>query len=377
MDDHTFRHMEAGFPDVQHSILKPTFSPAPASKASLGSGENRPMRILPGLLVFASVLPLQAAVPWLALAPQAEGPASGKHIVLISGDDEYRSEEALPQLAKILTRLGARCTVLFPINPADGTIDPSIKDNIPGLEALKQADLAVLGLRFRDLPDNQMRHFVDYLDAAKPIVALRTSTHAFNIKPGKTYAKYSYNSKDPSYPGGFGKQILGETWVAHHGKHGVEGTRGILNKDQLQHPILQGIRDGDIFGTTDVYTVHTPLPGDSTPLVYGQVTQTLDPNSPPVEGKKNDPMMPVAWTKTYIGSSGQKGRVFVTTLGASSDLAWEGTRRLIVNGCLWAMGLDQQIPTKTNVDIVGRFEPSPFKMNGHKRGVRPEDLRDP
>lgn len=315
----------------------------------------------------------QAADPWIVLEGTGDGPGKGKHIVLVSGDDEYRSEEALPQLGKILAKLGFKCTVLFPINKADGSIDPSVKDNIPGLEALKTADLMLLGLRFRDLPDDQMKHFVDYLDAGKPIVALRTSTHSFNIKPGKTYSKYSFNSSDKSYEKGFGKQVLGETWVNHHGKHGVEGTRGILAKAETSHPILRGIKDGDIFGTTDVYTVNIPLPGDSIPLVLGQVTQTLEDTSKPVEGKKNDPMMPVAWVKTYKGASGTSGRVFTTTMGASKDLAWEGTRRLIVNGCLWAVGLEDRIPEKTKVDIVGTFEATPFKMNGFKKGVKPQD----
>src|SRR6187200_2638832 len=85
------------------------------------------------------------------------GPGSGKHIVLVSGDEEYRSEEALPQLGKILAlRHGFRCTVLFAIDPQDGTINPNISNNIPGLETLKSADLLILFTRFRNLPDDQM-----------------------------------------------------------------------------------------------------------------------------------------------------------------------------------------------------------------------------
>src|SRR6266550_1186552 len=89
-----------------------------------------------------------------------EGPGKGKHIVFLSGDEEYRSEEGLPMLAKILAiRHGFKCTVLFPINPADGTIDPTIQTNIPGMQALQTADLVVMLLRFRELPDDQMKHF--------------------------------------------------------------------------------------------------------------------------------------------------------------------------------------------------------------------------
>src|SRR5262245_43706607 len=144
-----------------------------------------------------------------------DGPGKGKHIVLVSGDEEYRSEEALPQLGKILARRhGFKCTVLLAIDPNDGTINPNIS-NIPGLEALKTADLMVIFTRFRDLPDEQMKHIVDYLDAGKPVVGIRTATHAFNIKNGKTYSKYSYSAGDKSYDQGFGRQVLGETWINH------------------------------------------------------------------------------------------------------------------------------------------------------------------
>src|SRR5439155_25432115 len=99
----------------------------------------------------------QAADPWLVLEG-GDGPGKGKHVVLVSGDEEYRSEEALPQLGKILARRhGFKCTVLFAIDKSDATINPNVS-NIPGLEALDSADLMVIFTRFRDLPDDQMKH---------------------------------------------------------------------------------------------------------------------------------------------------------------------------------------------------------------------------
>src|SRR3954462_2680962 len=155
------------------------------------------------------------------------GLGKGKRIVLVSGDEEYRSEQALPQLARILAeRHGFDCVVLFAIDPKDGSINPNFASNIPGLEALDSADLLVLFTRFRDLPDAQMKHFVDYVESGRPIVALRTATHAFDLKTSKTYERYSWNNK--GWDGGFGRQILGETWIAHHGKHGVQSTRGVF-----------------------------------------------------------------------------------------------------------------------------------------------------
>ena len=338
-----------------------------------------PRPLLTSLLLFA-IAPLAIAAddPWLHFAPGNAALGQGKKIVLISGDEEYRSEEALPALGKILAeRHGFDCTVLFAIDKKDGCIQPNVNDNIPGLEKLKDADLMVIFTRFRNLPDEQMKHVVDYLEAGKPVVGFRTATHAFSLK-SKTYAKYSSNSREKGFEGGFGRAILGEDWVNHHGGHGSQGTRGIVVADQKTHPILKGIEPGSIFGTTDVYTVNLPLPGDCKPLVLGEVTETLKADSKGISGKKNDPMMPVAWTKTYSVTAGNKGRVFTTTLGASQDFEFEGTRRMIVNGCLWALGLDEKIPQKTDVAFVGEFKASPFKGKKNedwKPGKKPSELK--
>ena len=144
------------------------------------------MRILFSHFVAAAMMAGSTVLGATVVYEGDAGPGKGKHIVLVSGDEEYRSEEALPQLGKILARHhGFKCTVLFAIDPETGTIDPTAS-NIPGLEALDSADLMVIFTRFRDLPDEQMKHIVDYLDAGKPVVGIRTATHAFNIKEGKT-----------------------------------------------------------------------------------------------------------------------------------------------------------------------------------------------
>jgi len=316
--------------------------------------------------------PARAADLWISFEG-GSGPGQGKHIVLVSGDEEYRSEEALPQLAKILShRHGFKTTVLFAIDPATGEINPNKGDNIPGLEALQTADLMIIATRFRHLPDEQMKHVADYVEAGKPVLGLRTATHAFN--GGGTFARYSNGSKVAGWEGGFGKQVLGEQWVNHHGHHGKEGTRGIIVKDQAQHPIVRGIEPGSIFGTTDVYTVVLEdLQKSSTPLVLGEVTETLEPTSKGVAGKKNDPMMPVAWTRIYKSPSGKEARVFCTTMGAATDLEAEGTRRMIVNAAYWTLGLESQIPEKSNVELVGEFKPTRFGFNGYVKGRKPAD----
>src|SRR3974377_2105587 len=138
-------------------------------------------RLLTVVGMLLSLVPCaRSADPWIVY-DGFEGPGKGKHIVLVSGDEEYRSEEALPQLGKILaTHHGFKCTVLFAIDPKTGTINPNKNNNIPGLESLATADLMSLATRFRNLPDEQMEHIAKYVDSGKPIIGMRTATHAFS-----------------------------------------------------------------------------------------------------------------------------------------------------------------------------------------------------
>ncbi len=274
-------------------------------------------------------------------------------------------------LGKILAvRHGFKCTVLFPVG-ADGTIDPATRNNIPGMEALDTADLCILLLRFRELEDAQMKHFVDYVNSGKPIIALRTSTHAFNYSKNlkSPYAGYDFRSKE--WPGGFGQQVLGETWVSHHGAHGKESTRGVIAKDHKGHPILRGVTD--IWGPSDVYTV-AHLPGDASVLVWGQVLAGMRPDDPPLEGPKNNPMMPIVWLRDYRGEKGRLSKIVTTTMGAAVDLENEDLRRLLVNACYWTLGLEDRIPERNNVEYVGDYRPSWFGFGQFRKGVRPADM---
>lgn len=323
------------------------------------------------LLFLTAVAPASAeqegSRPWIVYDGY-EGPGHGRHIVFVTGDEEYRSEESMPQLAKILARHhGFKCTVLFAIDRNDGTINPQQVDNIPGLEALADADLMVLFIRFRDLPDDQMKRILDYVNAAKPIVALRTSTHPFRFKEHQTYAKYDWQSKVEGFEGGFGRQVLGETWINHYGDHQKESTRGHVAEGMEKHPIVSGTKD--IWGPSDVYGL-TELTGDSQPIIMGQVLSGMNPDDPPNAEKK---MVPVAWTKTYTPESGNKCKVFTTTMGHAGDLESEGFRRLLVNACYWALGLEEQIKPDSSVELVGPYDPTPIGFGKHTKGVRPSD----
>jgi type 1 glutamine amidotransferase len=311
-----------------------------------------------------------AAKPWVEI-PGKEGPGKGRQVVFVIGDDEYHSEEGMPLLARILAeRHGFDCTLLFAINKATGVIDTDTKDNIPGLEALAKADLMVMFTRFRALPDEQMKHIVNYCDSGRGIIGLRTATHAFNYDGvDSSYKKYSFNSNEPGFEGGWGRLVLGETWVNHWGSHGSQSTRGVFAPGAASHPILRGIADGDIWVSTDVYEVKLPLLPGSTPLVLGQVVDGMKPTDPPLAGCKNAPMMPVAWTRTYTGPAGKPARVFTTTMGGAMagkpDWENEALRRLLVNATYWATGLEAAIPAKADVTPVGE--------NRFKRGVKPSD----
>jgi type 1 glutamine amidotransferase len=297
-----------------------------------------------------------------------EGPGKGKKIVLVSGDEEYRSEEALPMLASILSkRFGFTCTVLFSLDPGTENINPAFQQNIPGLENLSDADLMIIFTRFRELPDSQMKFIDNYLKAGKPVIGLRTATHAFNYSRNKTstYAKYDYRSKVPGWEQGFGRVVLGETWIAHHGIHGKEGTRVLVNgiEQDAKNPLLNGVKD--IWGPSDVYTVKQLAPGANV-LLYGQSTNGMDATAP-VNLEKS--IMPVAWTRTYSIVPGKQGRVFATTMGAAVDLKSEDLRRLMVNAVFWAIGMEAKTPAKADVSVFGQYEPTMFGFGTHQKGL--------
>jgi hypothetical protein len=291
------------------------------------------------------------------------GPGAEKLIVLASGDEEYRSEEALPMLGKILAvRHGFRCTVLFAINPDDGTIDPNNKSNIPGFERIAEADLVILFLRMRELPDQQMQHLVNHLNAGKPLLGIRTSTHAFEYARNKEspFARFDFR-KD----GGFGQEVLGETWVNHHGQHGKESARGLINGMHESHPVLRGVRD--IWGPTDVYGVKH-LPDDANALVYGQVLKGMKPDSPPNFDKS---IMPMIWQRDYKSESGKTANILCSTIGSGPDFECEDLRRVVVNFSYWSLGLADTLPEKADVNYVGAYKPTYFGFDKAKKGVRP------
>ena len=316
-------------------------------------------------------LAILIATPRTVAAPLvyegAAGPAKGKQIVLIASDHEYKSEETLPMLGRMLAKhYGAKCTMLFGEDEKTGFIRPG-NSFIPGTEALKTADLLVIFTRFQNLPPEQMQPIVDYLNRGGPVVGLRTATHAFKIPQDSPFAKYDFQYKGEDFKGGFGRQILGETWVGHYGPNHKSSTRLDIVPDKANHPILRGVKD--MWAEIGAYNAY-PIEGSDV-LAMAQPLNGMEPTSPPDATKKP---MPGAWVRDYKSTSGKSGRVFASTFGASGDLVNDGFRRMLVNACLWTLGLEDSIKPGDDISFVGPFRPTWHGGTKRAKDIKPEEL---
>jgi type 1 glutamine amidotransferase len=269
----------------------------------------------------------------LALAPGSaarQATPRAPHIVFVTGDDEYRSEITMPMIAAILEKThGFRTSIVY------ARPKPQTKDNIEGLEVLDSADLLVMFTRFRALPEGQLQHILRYVESGKPIVGLRTSTHAFLYPDG--HPRQAMND-------GFGLDVFGQKWVTHHGSQ--SSTDVAVHATSAAHPILRGV--APFHARSWLYHV-APLNGEATVLLDGTSI-----NSNKAAKVAEFPLtQPVAWTRQYKAS-----RVFFTTLGHPEDFAQESMRRLVVNGIYWALGRD--VPKGgAEATVVGTYDPPP------------------
>ena len=302
----------------------------------------------------------------------AAGPGHGKHIVLIAAEQEYRSEQSMPMLAKILAeRHGFDCTVLFALNQ-DGLVDPTLKTraddkdvvhNIPGFEYVGTADLVILFTRFITLPDASMRTFIEYLDSGKPLIGIRTANHGFLGD-----FPYTVGGK----PVRFGEDVLGGSFREHHGNWHADSTRGIIVEAERNHPILIGV--DDVWGTSDVYRTYEvggKLPEGCMALVLGQPLLGRSHDDAPNPEKE---ALPVAWTKTWTGSTGKTARVFHVTMGSGADFESAGLRRMTINAAYWCLGLESKISPHSSVDYVGAYAPLDTGFDYKALGVVPKPV---
>lgn len=297
-----------------------------------------------------------------------DGPGQGKHIAFVCGEWEYRCEESLPMLARILAqRHGFKSTVLFSMNPKDGTVDPSVKTNIPGMSVLDRADMMVVFAMDLDLPDEQMKHFAEFIQSGKPVFGIRCTLLSFRYDNNKNSRYASFDFRTPE--GGYATALFGESWKGHYGTHGTESTRGLRAGMNETDPILRGVYD--VWGPTDVYRV-TKLPPDAKVFLYGQVLTGMKPDDLPNYQKS---IMPMVWTREIKRDSGHVARVVMSTIGAAQDMESEDLRRLYVNSTYWALGLESKIPEKADVRYVGGgWKASPFGGEKFHRGLKPEDF---
>lgn len=315
--------------------------------------------------------PVPASDLWLRYSGK-DGPGAGKHLVLIAADQEYRSEQSLPMLAKVLShRHGFDCTVLFSVN-SKGEVDPTLpapfkdrsrRHNIPGLKHLAKADCLIWLSRFMQLTDQQKQHFHDYFDSGRPLIALRTANHGF--WGGKAYRKGGRHVRL--------REMLGGSFMGHHGGWHREATRGLIVAAHKTHPILTGVTE--IWGPSDVYRCHNdkfPFPKNCTKLVLGQPLLNLQADAPP--NKKKEPL-PIAWTTTWTGNQNRASKIFHFTMGSAKDFECEGVRRITINAVYWGLGLEQAIRADRSVDPVGKYRPLKAGFNYKKLGVVPRKPR--
>jgi len=303
-----------------------------------------------------------------------DGPGKGKHIVLLAAEQEYRSEQALPMLARTLSKHhGFDCTVLFLMND-QGLVDPTgespikeegVYNRVPGLEHLAKADAFIWCSRFLKLNDEDAQYLYDYFDSGKPIIALRTANHGLRgTKP------YIVNGKRVSL-----REMLGGAFMGHHGGWKREATNGIVVEENAKHPVLTGIKTGDVWGTTDVYRCHKDgtVPADCTALLLGQPMKSHDRHAPPNTDKVP---LPIAWTKMWTGNKGKASPILHFTMGSAEDFENEGVRRVVINGVYWGLGMADQIKPDSDMSIVGKYKPLKDGFNYEKLGVYPRPARD-
>lgn len=230
-----------------------------------------------------------------------------KHVAVVMAEDEYQTEATLTEWARRHLQRDFRVSFYY--------MDASDPQQIPGIESLDQADVAVISVRRRALPRAQLNVFRRFVEEGKPIVALRTSSHAFALRAGRPPDGHDVWPE-------FDRDVLGGNYQGHHGSQSADDPENCVwvVPSGRDHPIVHDWPAGEV-------SVHSWLYKTS-PL--GPHTQTL------MMGRAGDrqPHEPVAWTHTHSGG----GRVFYTSLGHPQEFAMPEFRRLLVYGVYWAVG---------------------------------------
>lgn len=309
-------------------------------------------RLLPLASILLLMIMLGACASGDGTPPSEE---ERPHVVFVTGDEEYRSEESMPMLARILSNTyGFRVSVAYAVT--DGVIDPNRLDNIEGLEALEEADLMVMQTRFRELPEEQLRYITAYAESGRPMAGFRTATHAFQY--GEDHPNHHMDNEWP-------QEVFGLPWISHYG--GENSTDVSLEEERAGHSVLRGVEP--FHARSWLYHADS-LHERAEPLLIGRAVEGEEAG-----GEHFGDPHPVAWTHRYDAEGGTS-RVFFTTLGHPEDFFDESMRRLALQGFFWALGLEEEIPPEgLDVEFVGEYDPNDAGFeDAYKPGVRPEDI---
>ena len=175
------------------------------------------------------------------------------------------------------------------------------------------------------------------------------------------------STRGEEFENGFGRQILGETWAGHYGTNHKMSTRHDVLDEAKDNPILRGVTNP--WAQCGGYWTD-PMP-DSVVLTNSVPLVSMGKDAEPDKEKKP---CPGSWVRTYKSKSGKEGRVFTTTSGASEDILDDDFRRLLINACLWAVGMEDKITADADIDFVGPYHPATFNFSGYRLGVKPQDL---
>jgi type 1 glutamine amidotransferase len=262
-----------------------------------------------------AALPLGWSNSLANVASSTTATAKKPYVVFVTGDHEYSGELTLPFIAAELEKnYGMRTKVLKAYPDYNGEKD------IPGLEALKEADLAVFYLRWRQLPQDQLNFIDDYLKSGKPVMGFRTTTHAFNYPEGDERKRWnSFGEFAFGAPPGWGGK-------AQHTHYGHKSTTDVtIIPEAAKHPILTGV-EPSFHASSWLYRVLPDYPAKgAVPLLMGK---SVNPDKAAIDN-------PVAWTwKNEWG-----GKAFITTLGHPEDFQVESFQRLVINAIHWELGM--------------------------------------
>ncbi len=234
------------------------------------------------------------------------------HLAIVMAEDEYETNRTLPDFASKYLGGYFRVSLVF-----GSAVE---RNEIPGLEVLDEADVALVSIRRRVLRPQQMAFVRRFVKAGKPMVGIRTASHAFALR----------NQTPPDgfvdWPE-FDAEVWGGNYHNHHGNQ-LKSTVDIVAA-AADHPILTGIPRKTFSQGGSLYMT-SPLDEGATPLLIGHV-----------EGKPDEP---VAW----VFDRADGGKSFYTSMGHGADFDNPAFVRLLVNGLHWAAGL----PFRADVSIA-------------------------